>query len=93
MKLLINSSGVLKQRVKGLVKKKQSLEAASSGSLLAASFKDGSGSPDSALTTGFIKNDRFKTNLKSRDGVCLTNPNWELVSNESSMISEGSASH
>ena len=49
-------------------------------------------SPDPALTTGFIKKDCFKSNLKCRDGVCLPYPEWELFPQERSLVAKGSTS-
>ena len=49
-------------------------------------------SPDPELTTGFIKKERFKSNDKCRDGVCLPSPEWELVPQERSLGAEGSTS-
>lgn len=46
---------------------------------IAAKLRDGSGSPDPALSVGFIKQTGFEPNLKGREGVCLPNPKWELV--------------
>lgn len=46
---------------------------------IAAYLSDGSGSPHQAPTVSFIKKKTFKCTLKSRDGVCQPNPNWELV--------------
>ena len=50
-------------------------------------------SSDPALTIGFIKKECFKFNLRYRDGVCLPNPEWELVPQERSLLAEGSTSH
>ena len=39
------------------------------------------------------KKERFKLNLKCRDGVWLQNREWELVPKERSLVAEGSTSH
>ena len=45
------------------------------------------------LTISFIEEDSFKFTLKNGDGVCLPNPDWELVPQERSLVAEGSGSH
>ena len=49
-------------------------------------------SPDPFLTIGIIKKERFKSNFKCRDGVCLPNPEWELAPQERSLLAEVSTS-
>lgn len=49
-------------------------------------------SADQALTLRCIKKS-LKPNLKSKEGVCLPNPSWELVPGKRSLNAEGSASH
>lgn len=38
----------------------------------------GLGSPDSTPTVSFKQKESLKPNLKSREGICLLNLNWEL---------------
>jgi len=56
---------------------------------IAALLRRGLGSPDPALMLSFTKKS-FKPNLKSRPGVCLLNPNWELVPQKRGLKAEGS---
>jgi len=49
--------------------------------------------PEPALTISFIKEDSFKPDLKAREGVCLPDPQWELVPQERRLTAEGSAPH
>uniref|UniRef100_A0A668W410 RCK N-terminal domain-containing protein n=1 Tax=Oreochromis aureus TaxID=47969 RepID=A0A668W410_OREAU len=49
-------------------------------------------SPNTALTRCIIKKESFNPNIKIREGVCLPNPNWELVPQIRGLKAEGSAS-
>lgn len=46
---------------------------------IAALLQEDLGSPDRALILGFVENESFEPNLKSKEGYCLTNPKWELL--------------
>ena len=60
---------------------------------IAAELWDVSGSPEPSQTISFIKKERFKPDLKGREGVCFLIPNWQLLPQRRGPITEGSASH
>lgn len=53
---------------------------------IAAGLREGLGSRDPALTISVIKKESFKRNLKTREGICLLNANWELVPQKRGLI-------
>ena len=40
------------------------------------------------LTISYIKEEEFKTTLKCAEGVCLPDPNWKMVPQQRSLITE-----
>lgn len=62
-----------------------------SPSLRLDELREGSGSSGPAITISFIKKKHFKSNLKSRDDASIHKSSWELVTQERSLIADGTS--